>query len=342
MLEAVVWVEEAISAVDVGVSPTTSFYIHDGYIHANNGRMVAAHPFPGYDGPSVLVPATPFATVLKNRPDGECRWEAEGDVTAGTGKLVLRRGRFRSAVKTLPASEWVMPIYSPDVEPLPDALVQALPKVMPFCSENATRPWATCIGVLSGDLYATNNVVLARAAAGLTVPDFLLPRWAAEFILGRLDGCIGWEVMVDGSQRYVAFLWANGGWMRSTLLLEAFPNIGPMFLGHDEPEVPITREWRTALTRVGKMLKQSSRNDEDRHVVYLTPTGVLGRMTSQILEVEDGLGTPVPEGQEHTVWDLRFLAPVAELATVWNPLAWPKPAFWRGDGVEGIVLGRHD
>lgn len=343
MLAAVQWVEDAVSAVDMGVSPMTSFYLHDGAIHANNGRMVAGHPFP-FAG-TALVPAKPFHTVLANRPDGECRWVAEGDVASGEGKLVLRRGRFRSSVKTLPVSEWVWPIYTPDIDPLPPLLLEALPKVMPFCSENATKPWATCIEVSRDYLYATNNVVLARASCPTTVPEFLLPRWAAEFILARTEGLIGWEVATNPetqAPQFVSFLWENGAWMRSTLLVERFPNVALMLADLADPEVAITGEWRLALTRVGRMLRQASRNDDDKHVVRLSPESVCGRMASEILEVEDGTGTPVPVGAEATFWDLRYLAPVAELATHWQPTAWPKPAAWRGPGVEGVIVGRYD
>jgi hypothetical protein len=70
LLATVAWVDDAVSALDIGTSPLSCYLIKDGFIHATNGRMVAAAPFPFDLEGEYLVPAEAFAKVLKTGPTG--------------------------------------------------------------------------------------------------------------------------------------------------------------------------------------------------------------------------------------------------------------------------------
>lgn len=331
-LQALKWVEDAVSVVDMGLQPLTSFYLSGGYMHAHNGRMVAAYPFDISDiadvdvpyHPRLLVPAEAFSKVLKNLPDGDVVWSLSKE------RLTLKIGGFKASLKLLDPETWPYLTTPPRTNPIPEELIPALRKILPFCSENATQPWATCIGVMDDHLYASNNVVVARArCSSIGSLNLLIPRWATQFIVDREEGLCGWEYNTTS----IAFSWENGGWMRSTLVNANFPDVSKIFASIGTPNVEITDAWRRSLTRISRIAEDP--------VVRLRLDSIRGRSdTTEILQVEDGASNDVPEGVQETLWDLRYLAPVAECATHWNPLAYPQPAGWRGDGIEGAILGR--
>lgn len=332
LLARVKWITDAVSSQDLGLQGLTSYLLRNGNIHANDGRMVVGTPFP-FDLPEVLVPAEQFEKVLFNKPDGDFSWLLED------AKLVLKRGRFKGRIKLMPLDSWVLPTDLPHgLTPIPDGLIEGLDALVPFVSENATKPWAMCIGVCGDYMYASNNIAVARCycPTGTGVDEFLLPKWVVEFILKRQEGLSAWQIEPDGSR--VTFLWEDGSWMRSTNIVDKFPPaqaILDRYLYADDVvvDVEITDEWRKIIRRIAKIA--------DDPVIRLRADECAGS-TGEVLSVEDEAGAPVPDGLIETVWDLRYLDAVMQAATHWNPRLYPNPAPWRGDLVEGIIAGRRD
>lgn len=332
LLARVKWITDAVASQDLGLQGLTSYLLRNGNIHANDGRMVVGTPFP-FDGPEVLVPAEQFEKVLFNKPDGDYSWEREAD------RLVLKRGRFKGRIKTMPLDAWVLPTDLPSgLTPIPDGFITSLEALLPFVSENAIKPWATCVGVKGDYLYATNNIAVARChcPTGMGVEEFVLPRWVIEFIVKRQDGLTAWALENDGMR--LVFLWEDGSWMRSVNIMEPFPDAQKFldkYLYSDDiaVDVEITDAWRKIVRRIAKIA--------DDPVIRLRPDECAGS-TGEVLAVEDEACTPVPEGLTETVWDLRYFDAVMQAATHWNPRLYPNPAPWKGDLIEGIIAGRRD
>lgn len=328
LLARVKWITDAVASQDLGLQGLNGYLLRNGNIHANDGRMVVGTPFP-FTGPDVLVPAEQFEKVLTNKPDGDFTWEREED------RLVLKRGRFKGRIKTMPLDSWVLPTDLPSgLSPIPDMFLEGLTDLLPFVSENATRPWAMCIGVRGDYMYASNNIAIARChcVTDTGLYEFLIPRWAVEFILDRQEGLAAWTIEQEGR---ITFLWEDGSWMRSNNIVETFPD-AQMILDRyltGEVDVEITDEWRKVIRRIAKIA--------DDPVIRLRVDECAGT-TGEVLSVEDGAGTPVPDGLTETVWDLRYLDAVIAAATHWNPRVYPNPAPWRGPLVEGIIAGRRD
>lgn len=325
LLERVNWIKDAVSGKDIGLSQLTSFYINDGFLHASDGRMVVGTPFPSDGIGTALVPADAFIRILENRPAGEFEWLREDD------RLVLKRGRFKGKVKLLDPELWVYPPLGNAGLFLPDGLVNGLRALLPFVSENATKPWATCLLLRGSALYASNNIVVAR----VTLPDAhtegLIPSWVAQFIVDRSEGLEWWAV--ENGQR-ILFGWEDGSWCRSSLINDTFPPVEQVLATmYVDPNVPIEKEWRDAILRVAKITGDP--------VIRLRPDGVYGAGGETVL-VEDDAGTPVPAGLLETVWDIRFLEAVIDTATHWDPCVYPKPAPFRGPLVKGVIMGRRD
>lgn len=327
LISRVKWITDAVASQDLGTGALSSYLLRNGNIHATDGRMTVGTPFP-FDGPDCLIPAEQFEKVLINRPDGDFTWEFEHD------RLVLHRGRFKGRIKLIPLDSWVMPTeLLPNLTPIPDGMLYGLLQLLPFVSDNATKPWATCIAMIGDYLYASNNIAVARifCPTHAGVDEFLLPRWVADFVTKRETGLTAWA----NDEQRVCFLWDDGSWMRSSLILEKYPPVQSIldkyFQG--DVDVEITEPWRKVLHRIARIA--------DDPVVRLRVDECAGS-TGEVLSVEDDASTPVPEGKIESVWDLRYLLPVIDIATHWNPRTHPSPAPWRGDGIEGIISGRRD
>lgn len=342
LVARVKWITDAIASQDLGLVGLSSYLIRNGNIHAHDGRMTVGTPFP-FEGPEVLVPAEQFEKVLVNKPEGDFSWEFEAD------RLVLKRGRFKGRIKTLPLENWVMPTDLPGgLTPIPDGLVACLELLLPFISENATKPWATCVGIVGDYMYASNNIAVARVPfpsdAGWIDQDFdptapvaeqpegyLLPKWVVEFICKRADGLVAWQC----DTMRVTFLWEDGSWMRSSLIMDRYPPVQAILEKYfqGEIDVEITDDWRKTIRRLAKIA--------DDPVLRLRVDECAGT-TGEVLSIEDDGGAPVPEGRTETIWDLRYLEPVISIATHWNPRTYPNPAPWKGEFIEGIIAGRRD
>jgi hypothetical protein len=329
LLARVKWITDAVASQDLGLQGLTSYLLRNGNIHANDGRMVVGTPFP-FEGPEVLVPAEQFEKVLFNKPDGDFEWLREED------RLVLKRGRFKGRIKTMPLDTWVMPTDLPGgLTPIPDDFIQCIEALLPFVSENATKPWAMCIGIQGDYMYASNNIAVARChcPTGTGLNEFLLPRWVLEFLVKRQEGLAAWAVEEEVGR--LTFLWEDGSWMRSSNIVEKFPPAQAILDRYmtGDIDVEITDDWRKIVRRIAKIA--------DDPVIRLRVDECAGS-TGEVLAIEDEAGTPCPEGLLETVWDLRYLEAVIKAATHWNPRTYPNPAPWRGDFIEGIIAGRRD
>jgi hypothetical protein len=329
LLARVKWITDAVASQDLGLQGLTSYLLRNGNIHANDGRMVVGTPFP-FEGPEVLVPAEQFEKVLFNKPDGDFEWLREDD------RLVLKRGRFKGRIKTMPLDTWVMPTDLPGgLTPIPDDFILCIEALLPFVSENATKPWAMCIGIQGDYMYASNNIAVARChcPTGTGLNEFLLPRWVLEFLVKRQEGLAAWAVEEEVGR--LTFLWEDGSWMRSSNIVEKFPPAQAILDRYmtGDIDVEITDDWRKIVRRIAKIA--------DDPVIRLRVDECAGS-TGEVLAIEDEAGTPCPEGLLETVWDLRYLEAVIKAATHWNPRTYPNPAPWRGDFIEGIIAGRRD
>lgn len=320
MKNAVRWVKDALATKDM-VHHMTHYLIKGGMIHASDGRMVAAHPF-DFDE-DFLVPGEKFEKVLLAMPVDT------PELVLKEGVLHVSHGRFKSRISTIAPDLWPMGLeFEGDFTPLAPGLLEAVARVRPFVSENATQQWATGVGLVPGFVYATNNVVIARAE----VPDFdgnvLVPGWAADFILARREGITGYAVTSNS----IVFQWEGGGWMKSVIINGTFPDKAGGMIDTAKPaKTAITPEWRATFNRLAALV------DEDE--LHLGQTLMHGSSGDE-LQAEDEASTPTPKGEEASIWNPKFLQPVIDASTHWNPAAWPEPSRFKGEGIEGIILGR--
>lgn len=323
LLKKLRWLNAAISSKGV-VEAMTHYRVAEGEIWATDGRITAGTPC-DIDG-AYLVPGSEFEKVLS-------RMTEEMEIQQGDSSITLKSGRFRGTIATLPLDLWGWP-GCPDVrwEPMDTETLDIIDALRPFMSDNATRPWAAAIGLQGGWAFATNNV----AVAGVALPSppakpASLPLWAVDFVLPRRAGIEGWFVGDD----YVGFLWEDGSWMRSQVYTVQFPDLLFELVEHSASEEcaeVITAEWFDAYNRVADFV------EHDGPIRMGDVEMVAGYKNATIAEE---MPTAVPSGRDATLWTAKYLTPVLDHATEWDPTRYPEPCPWRGPLLHGYVLGRN-
>lgn len=319
MRDAVKWVTDALSSKNV-VQQYMYFLVKDGMIHATDGRLTAAHPFPVDE--TFLVAGDEFTKVL-NRLS-----VAEPVVSiTDSGFVRLAHGRFRGDIQTIEHDGWTVPSPEAKWKKFPQGVLDGMRMLRPFVSDNAVHQWALCISIQNGQMFATNNATMGVVEVpGTKNIKAMVPSWAVDFLRHRDEDPTMWMA----TDNYLAFKWPNGAWMRTQLVTGEFPPMAQRLLAEAvTPEFKLTPEWIEGFQRVSAL-------SEDAVFLYTDKmTGGKGLMAC-----EEDIGTPVPDGTECTVWHPRFLDAVVAVATYWQPDAWPKAASFVGSSIRGLIMGR--
>jgi hypothetical protein len=176
----------------------------------------------------------------------------------------------------------------------------------------------------------------------------LLPSYAVDFLLRRVDGLESWA----WSENYVAFKWASGAWVRSQLVIGRFPERAASLVreAYDaQPSQEITDDFRAAFADVAGLAEDTIRIFSNRMESKFKKSMVMAPCECEVppaqeITVIDSRGQQVKQAQGGgvSIWGAAILAPVIAQATHWQPSAWPKPAPFRGDNVAGFVVGRKE
>lgn len=313
------WIRDSIGSRDIA-QYLTSYLIRGGMIYATNGRMLAAHPFPDL-GRDALVPGEEFERLVMSMPD-------DPEFIFSDSRLRVKKGCFKGEVSLADPGSWPFPdLHDGDWAPLPERFIPILKSLRPFISDNASKEWATCIGILPGWALATNNIVIARAAIESAYHG-LVPFWAVDFILPRAEGLAGWAMTDSG----IYFKWENGAWMRSVLITGEFPSMAQTLIESalQNEMHPISDEWKETYRRVAGLTKG---------VDIEIGAQMIRSGWKDSMQVEDELESPC-SAQGPSYWSDEFLSKVIEQAREWNPAVYPSPAPWRGEFCEGLIAPR--
>jgi len=310
------WLGDALSNKDVQKS-MTHYRVKDHFIQATNGRIIAGHPC-DIDG-EFLVPGVELERILKRLPD-------DPKIDINNGKVTLRSGRFHGSLQTLDLGEWLFEeVNNAPWQPIPN-LLPIFKDLRPFISENAVHRWAMGIAITDGWALASNNIALAGAKSDTAAVAAIIPSWVIDFIMQRRDGIQQWAV----TDHYMAFRWASGAWMRSTLIDDKFPErAAEMIKQVTTPTQPVSEEYRDAVLRVASLSEEGISIYKDR---------VTGRTAKT--ELIEELSSEVPKDNEYSRWGEQFIEPVMAVATAWQPSNWPQPASFVGERVRGVISGR--
>lgn len=320
MRDALNLVRGAVSMKDM-LPVLTHFHIYEGRVQGGNGRIAIDAPCPELAGFDCTVPAEQFLKAVD-----ACDGEPKLKLTDG-GKLTVSKGKFRA---TLPLADHAAFPRSPAVPKVNSfldsvklsALLPLLRRLYAFVGEDASRPWSCGVLLDGGYAWATNNVVLARAPCPV-FQNTLLPVFAIDELLR-----IGQEpTSIQANENALWFYFDGGWWMRCQKLTGEWPDVAAFM-----PAEPSAHAWpaKQLAEAVRKVLPFCP--DPKYPVVQTGPEGV-GTLEGEMSALVGYEDLPIGRFRAEPLLAALDAASSIDLST------YPKACYWRGDGINGIVVG---
>lgn len=318
MLDALKFVNRATDEKSV-IRALTHICVHDGKLQGADSKIALETECPELAGFSFTAPAEKFVKAVTG-----CNGEPKIEVNAD-GTIKISRSRFRVTLPCLKTEDYPITAFkTEDAVKITTSVgfLQALKKVKPFISQDASRPWSLGVWVSEGYVYATNNVSMARAPVEWNGPSLNLPGYAVDQLLD-IDQPID-EIWASAAA--VSFKFKNG-WMRSQLYVDGWPpSIASMFQA-DRVYEQVPDGLKDAVERIIPFCP-----DSKFPTIYFKDGGITTANGLQSAEIGfDWAGVGV--------YRAEILQLVLGVARHWTPQAYPKPVFFKGDGVEGMMVG---
>jgi len=285
----------------------------DNQVRAFNGIVSLQAPFPAEN--------ETFAVNEERLERALAACEGEGlSVSQTKDHLIFKQKKLTIRVRKLSAdSVFSDRMVLPAKEDRFDAslLQNALGKVAPFVSADASRPWSVAALFQYGHAWATNNLALVRSPIALDV-ELKIPSPAIPVLLALPS--IEWvakdehKVFVAHKRVVLSFPEHQGDW----------PDVRAFFKDKPKKLEPLDSELLDAAKMVEKFA--------DRFVT-LSPGAIEGKTATIESEyevsVKKGCGT----------YSAKLLSLVLSVASHGDFSTYPKPVFFAGEGIEGVAVG---
>lgn len=292
------------------------YHIADGFAYAQNGHMQAVAP---------IDTSESFSVAGEELEAAFARITTEPHIEFKGTALVVKAGRLKA---TVPCIHCTPPGIASRAESewkdLPQSVVPALIVASKFLIGTG-QGWTQGIRLMTGRLTTVNNFCgLDIALPDWESPASILTKESVEFLAADPPG--QYAHVPGGLQ----FRWLDERSVQCQLIDQEMPKmVDEIFAKAGQDAVcEITPEWRSAFADAAAV------TDEKIELCRTHMTAIKGA-TRITIDVE----TDVPEGHA-SIWSTKVLTPMVEIATHWNPNAWPSPALFRGNGLYGVVIGR--
>ena len=319
MLKELKFVQGAVAKKDF-VPALTHFHIRGGRVMGYNGDLAISSPI-GLD-----LEATPEALPFVKAID-TCAEEVSLTIT-DNNRLAVRSGKFKAFIR---CTTEPYPGIEPEGEFVETAggFLDALRAVLPFVSEDASRPWSRGVLLRGHSAYATNNVILVEHWLGYRFPlDLNIPKNAVNELLRIGEEPLGFQVTTTS----ITFYYTGKRWMRSVLYTKEWPDV-QRILEAPALRTPIPEGFFEALHAVRPFVGESNR-------VHLLPTGISTEPTE---DTKDGAFVALPMPNVHTCFNIEQLLRVegvAQSLDIGNTQPdQPRPCLFYGKGLRGAVVG---
>lgn len=317
MLDALKFVERATADKDI-IRALTHICVHDGRLQAGDSKIALECTCPELAGHSFTVAADKFIKAIAVC-DGVPKIEILDD-----SRIKVSHKRFRVTLPTLKVEDYPRSEMRKSTEiPVPEAFIEALKRVFPFVSQDASRPWSLGVWLQDGYACATNNVTLVRTPIDWHGPAINLPRFAIQEILDIKIPIT--RIFVDGSALEVEY---GDAWFKTQTYTDIWPDSAVQLFNRPMPEM------------------HSVPADLLKAVEKLIPFCPDVKFPS--IYFKDGAITTANGAQSAEIgFDFEFTgcyrAEVLQLAlsvaSEWSPQTYPQPIFFKGDLIEGMLVG---
>lgn len=300
------------------------------HLEIKNGRAT------GYGGRIAL--STPIDCKLDVRPLAKPLWKALGSTKendgvdlymTGTGRLGVKQGKFRAFIDCLDQQfDMVQLVPTGPMFDVPEELYNSIKTLAPYMSIDASRPWAQGLKLNPHSTFATNNIILVQRWHGADIPiECIIPSDAVTALMkiNQIPVAIQYNEGISLTFHFENGRWMcthliaqDGGWGRAEYIFDSNTNLE----GLEE----VSDEFYDAIDTLKDMLTE-------RRLVYLKGDRIC---TSPNDEEGAMIDTEVPNGPIFHAEQLRSLR---ELATKVNFTTHPKPCYFVGDKLRGVIVG---
>ena len=317
MLDSLRFVQGAVAKKDY-VPALSHFHICNGIVLGYNGTIALCTPV---DMDLACSPkAGPFVKAIQT-----CREDTIQLSLTPTGRLSIRSGSFSAFVDCL---EDAFPSIGPEGAEIrvPGGILEALNRLSPFISEDASRPWSRGI-LLRGDCaYATNNIIVVEYKLGYSVPvDINLPEIAINELLR-----IGQEpTRIQVTSGSATFWFEGGRWLRTQLLSTEWPPLEKILNVPNAP-APLPQGIFTALTDLLPFI------DNLERVFFLNDSVVTS------LAEGTGASVSVPGLTGGPCFNVKHFLKLEDTVEEIDLSLYPRPCLFRGKNIRGAIVGMNN
>lgn len=316
MKDSLDFVRGAVATKDL-IPILTNFHIYNGRIQGTNGRLTIDAPCPELAEWEFTVPATAFLKAVD-----AC--SSEPVIKLDEGYAVISKGSFKCRLplddhNTFPRQEPA----GDDGDGLNGALLPALKLLRPFVADDASRPWACGVLFKDGEAFATNNIT----AVGIPAVRFPEPINLPVFLIDELLR-IGLEpVKVQASINNITMVFANGSWIKSSLLAATWPDVSGVL-----PTV-VTGTVVSADLIAGVQTVLPFCPDIKSPLIHLSPDGI-GTSEGEKSAMVGGFDLP------KSIFRAEPLLATLRAASKIDFSTYPAPCPFVGDnGLRGVLVG---
>lgn len=297
--------------------------IRDGRIIAYGGRISMSSPVH-----EVRFNVRPHARSLVKAVQACSVEEMLHMHVTETGRLALKSGTFKAYINCLPQDK-EMPMLLPqgDYYEVTDEFIKSIVILEPFMSIDASRPWAQGLRIGRYTTAATNNIILAQRWHGAEFPmDCIIPADAVHELI-RID-----EIPrgVQMNEHCLTFYFENKRWLCTHLIAQdgGWGDADKIFDKHTNPDglQPLGSEFYEAIDKLKGLLGE-------RGLIYLKGDYIA---TSPNDEEGASVETPIPNGPIFHAAQIRSLR---QIATMVNLSTYPRPCYFIGPKLRGIIVG---
>lgn len=323
MLKTLKMVRGAVSEKNI-VQSMTHFFIYQGRIQGTNGRVAIDAPIPELDGYSFTVPAEKFIKAI----DG---FTKEPKIEVADTRVVISEGKMKVRLPILANDAFPRTDPDPDEYAPENEILPALRRILPYISQDASKPWSTGAFITEdGFILATNNVIMVREEFDLlagTGFSLNIPACAIEEMLSIGEEPTGFGIREDGGS--ITFYYEGGHWIRVLTLSNDWPHetITRLFNGIDiKEQVAIPKGFKEQVARLLPFCP-----NEKFKVVVLSDGGISTEEGEQSAEIGGFKLTP-------TRFNGEMLLLVLGEAKKWhlNPSG---PSSFSSDCMRGVFVG---
>ena len=325
LLDALKFVQGSIAKKELQEG-LTCFRIVDGTVRGFNGVISLCSPI------QLQIDCTPKAEPMI-KAIAACD-EAVQMTMLANGKLSIKSGGFRASVETLQKPTAHVDPEGTEHDIDGEMFLSGLSRVLPFVSDDASRPWSCGVLVKQGSMFATNNASLVQYWFGAVFPvDCVVPRMAIKELL-RIKKP---PVRIQCTESSMTFHYADGCWLRTQLLDLKWPNIEKIIEKTEKGADVYTLD--TELFNCLEKIKPFAERDMR---VYME-NGVARTHYNEA----DGASAMFRESKTVGVYNIELLLQLKGMATDWDASRYnvlddrglATPIIFYGDNLRGVIVG---